>query len=243
MTRFDHEYHLHTVFLLCVIMPTVSGNICCSYPQFEADTYSDEAYVFIDSGRLGTTYSYYNVTAHMVYDFTKNRTYANVTSVEVSPQLPQPLVSRYQLINDYNNKTQYMFHGNACLKYSIGAFEPLCVPDTAILLSTSYIGNNKTYLDTYLVTHLPDPTEYRESIDRKSCLPVFMTFTLDSSVPDSGTMTSLVMSNVQPGISNPAVFNPPQYCNTSPKEKPHQISRSIRQLLARHPLFASFMHI
>ncbi|BFZ02636.1 hypothetical protein BsWGS_05675 [Bradybaena similaris] len=231
---------LYAVFVaVCLGVQAARGNICCSFQQFEADSFADNAYVFIDAGRLGlgTTYSYSNTTSHLVYDFVNNRTYYNITSVELSPLLPQPVKTHYEIISDFTKGIQYMFHDNVCLKYRTDVFEPYCVPDEAVLLSRGYIGNNQTYLDTYLVVHLPDPTSYRISVDPTNCLPMFMTYTLDSNVPDSGTMNSVMLANVKPGISNPAVFNPPSSCSTNPKNKPYQMPRSIRQKLGRLPSF------
>ena len=45
-----------------------------------------------------------------------------------------------------------------------------------------------------------------------SCMAVHMTYVAGSSVPDSGTLNSIMVSDVTFGIKDPSIFTPPKSC-------------------------------
>ena len=48
-----------------------------------------------------------------------------------------------------------------------------------------------------------------------------MVYIMGIDNPDSGTVTSLDVLSVVPGIKNPKIFDPPQPCHQSPQQPPN----------------------
>ncbi|XP_055876051.1 mammalian ependymin-related protein 1-like [Biomphalaria glabrata] len=223
---------LATVFL-AVCVPYSYGSICCTPDQFEAFFIFDDANVFIDAN-AGTAYSYINSTAQVSYDYTRRVSYMNVSSVELTPLVPQPIVTQYKIINDYVKGIQYQFSDVHCDKTNIGTtMQQLCIPDNAIQLTNGFIGKNQTQVVTYQYTYPGSPYTYTTTINPKACLPVAQIYLSADVVPDSGTMNSMLVSDISLGIKDTSVFIPPKIClnDKSSRVEKLQFNRVMSRLL------------
>ncbi|XP_059177295.1 uncharacterized protein LOC131956737 [Physella acuta] len=195
--------------------------------------------MFLSMLMLGTAYSYINSTMAVAYDYTNKRTWFNVTAVELSPLIPKPVKSEYTIINDYVKGIQYMFHNSQCDKQSIGSLQRQCIPDSALRLTYGFIGFNETNTATFQYVVPDSPYTAAVTIEPRSCTPAYAVFMTNSVVPDSGTLNSLLVSDVTPGIKGASIFMPPKICSDGHDiETPQE--RRMRRLLHRFTLTFPF---
>ncbi|CAL1535622.1 unnamed protein product [Lymnaea stagnalis] len=210
-----------------VLTATVCGDICCVPDQFEANLIYDNANVFIDAN---TAYSYTNSTAQAAYDYTNNKTYVKLVSVELSPLIPQPVRSEYTILTDYVKGVQYQFTDTHCEKSSVGSMQKPCIPDNAIKVNSGFFGNNQTKVVTFQFTPAGTTLNYLATIDPTICMPVVEVFVAGDVVPDSGSINSVLVSDVTPGIKDPTIFDPPKICLTKSSRRDKAVSPHLKRL-------------
>lgn len=198
----------------------VSDNICCVPDQFEAFFFYDNGNCFIDMESPDTAYSYINGSVRAAYDWVNKRSYLSMTGVELTPLVPGPQVDDVTIINDFAHGVQYSFHGNRCDKSQVDTMTRQCLPGDATQVSSGVIGNNETHVSTYTYTVPSSPYTFTTTLQKPpsspaSCMAVHMTYVVGSAEPDSGTLNSLIVSDVTSGIKDAGIFTPPKSCFSS----------------------------
>ncbi|XP_052712951.1 mammalian ependymin-related protein 1-like [Crassostrea angulata] len=113
-----------------------------------------------------------------------------------------------EVIMDYKNGKEYLWGNGYCQVLPVGNFSKSCIPETAKLLSQSYMGAAPHELSVKMYSFEKDSYEGFATVTAE-CTPIEDYF---SNVA-KGYIQFAVYSNFSTGIKDPSVFTPPEICH------------------------------
>nr|XP_034338183.1 mammalian ependymin-related protein 1-like [Crassostrea gigas] len=181
------------VAVLCLLVVGVWGQCC------PPDVYEITEDVYAEVRRNGTA----EITRGMQrvsYDGESKRLY--VHGIDYTKNIVS------EVIMDYKNGKEYVWANGYCRVLPVGNFSKSCIPESAKLLSQTYMGAAPHELSVKIYSFEKDSNEAFATVTAE-CTPIEAHF---SNVA-KGYIEFIVYSNFSTGIKDPSVFTPPEICH------------------------------
>ncbi|XP_038058898.1 development-specific protein LVN1.2-like [Patiria miniata] len=202
------------ILLLVAAATTFAQKQCCYPSQFEASRGSIVAQV--QGGQAMTQKTGYQ----FAYDYTNRRLGAITYKEDLG------VMTKFQDIFEYSQGVEYEIQVkpqvSSCLKRTLNATLPHCIPASATYLGSSYLGDHKLNVDYFQYFESKSSTDYANitiTVSQGDCVPFSDVYEgMKDGVP---TLEVRGYVNYTSGISDPSkYFTVPSFCQSAKHETP-----------------------